>query len=103
MATNWSSTDEIDACNGDFVMAIIKVITGNNTPTKNHLILSVYLFGLNLKQKDIKTKIRERYPLSFLSPPNTSKRKNERAPRQRRGENGGPKNNVSNSVFLGPR
>jgi hypothetical protein len=38
-ATNWPSTDQIDACNGDLVVAIIEVITENTIPTENHLIL----------------------------------------------------------------
>jgi hypothetical protein len=43
-ARNWPSTDEIDACNDELVMAIAEVITGNTIPTRNHLILSEDLF-----------------------------------------------------------
>jgi len=50
MATIWPHADESDACNGDLVVAIIEVITGNTILTKNHLISSEDLFGLNLKQ-----------------------------------------------------
>jgi hypothetical protein len=36
---NWPPTAEIDACNGDLVMAITKVIARNTILTENHLIL----------------------------------------------------------------
>jgi hypothetical protein len=48
-ATNWSSADEINACNSDFVVAITEVIVGHTIPTENHLILPKNLFGLNPK------------------------------------------------------
>jgi hypothetical protein len=35
--TNCPRTDEIDAYNGNLVVAIIEVIAGNMIPTKNHL------------------------------------------------------------------
>jgi hypothetical protein len=47
MATTWPSADEIDACNGDHVVAIIKVIIGNMILIENHLISPEDLFGLN--------------------------------------------------------
>ena len=53
-ATNWPLADEIDVYNADLVVAIIEVIAGNKTPRKNHLILPVNLFGLNLKQTGYK-------------------------------------------------
>jgi hypothetical protein len=50
MDTTWPSADEIGTYNGDFVVAIIEVITGNTIPTENHLISLEDLFGLNPKQ-----------------------------------------------------
>jgi hypothetical protein len=44
------SADEIDACDGNLIVAIIEVAAGNTIPTENHLILSKDLFGLNPKQ-----------------------------------------------------
>jgi hypothetical protein len=46
MATNWLPADEIDACNGDLIIAISKVIADNKILTENHLISSIYLFRL---------------------------------------------------------
>jgi hypothetical protein len=37
-ATNWLLNDEVDAFNGDLIVAIIKAIVGHTIPTKNHLI-----------------------------------------------------------------
>ena len=34
MAINWPSADEIDVCNGNILVAIIKVITDNKISTK---------------------------------------------------------------------
>jgi hypothetical protein len=50
MATTWSAADEIDACNGDFIVAIIEVIAINTILTKNHLSSLKDLFRLNPKQ-----------------------------------------------------
>jgi hypothetical protein len=47
MATNWLPADEIDACNGDLIIAISKVIADNKILTENHLISSIDLFRLN--------------------------------------------------------
>jgi hypothetical protein len=50
MATTWLAANEIDACNGDLIVAIIEVIAINTIPTKNHLSSPKDLFGLNPKQ-----------------------------------------------------
>ena len=78
--TNWSSADEIDACNGDFVVAITEVIAGNMIPTKNYLISPENLFALNPKQLDIKTIGKRMDPLPFLPAADATERK-ERGPR----------------------
>jgi hypothetical protein len=52
--TNRPPDDEIDACNGDLIVAIAEVIAGNTISTKIHLISSKFLFGLNPKQLEIK-------------------------------------------------
>jgi len=37
-AANWPPADEINTCNGDLIVTITEVITGNTIPTENHLI-----------------------------------------------------------------
>jgi len=49
MAITWPSTDEIDACNSDLIVAIIEVIAENTISIENRLILSEDLFGPNSK------------------------------------------------------
>lgn len=56
MATNWPFADEIEACKDDVVVAILKVIVGNKILTENHVTSLIYLFRLNPKQLDIKTR-----------------------------------------------
>jgi hypothetical protein len=41
MATTWLLGDDIDAYNGDLVVASIEVIASNMIPTKNHLIRQI--------------------------------------------------------------
>jgi hypothetical protein len=53
-AAGWPSADEIDACNGDFVVAITQIIAEITISAENHLNLPKNLFGLNSKQLDIK-------------------------------------------------
>jgi hypothetical protein len=43
-ARNWLPTNEIDACNGELVVAIAKVIARNTIPAGNHLISPEDLF-----------------------------------------------------------
>jgi hypothetical protein len=45
MATTWPHADEIDVCNGDVIVAIIKVVARNTIPNENYLILQEDLFG----------------------------------------------------------
>jgi hypothetical protein len=41
---NWLPADEIDACDGDLIVAITEVIAGHTIPIENHLILlEIYL------------------------------------------------------------
>jgi hypothetical protein len=46
---NWLPADEIDACDGDLVVAITEVIAGHTIPTKNHLILLKIYLDLTLR------------------------------------------------------
>jgi hypothetical protein len=52
-ATNWPPANEIDASNGDLVVAITEVIARNMTLLENQLI-SPKDIGLNPKQLDMK-------------------------------------------------
>jgi hypothetical protein len=45
MATTWPHADEIGACNGDVIVAIIKVVARNTISNENYLILQEDLFG----------------------------------------------------------
>ena len=83
--TNWPPADEIDACNGDLIVAITEVIAGNTILTENHPISSVDLFGQTLDKPDIKLRKKEMSALS-LPPIEASKRKKKRGPRWRRGD-----------------
>ena len=52
MATTWPPTDEIDACNGDLVVAITEFIAGHTILTGNHLISpEIYLDSILRHQK----------------------------------------------------
>jgi hypothetical protein len=46
-APNWPPANEIDARNGDLVVAITEVIVGNTILTEKYLISPEDLFGLN--------------------------------------------------------
>jgi hypothetical protein len=52
MVTIGPPSDNIDACNDDLIVAIIKVIAWNIVPTENLLILVEDLFGLNQLEKN---------------------------------------------------
>ena len=83
MATNWPLADKIDTCNDDLIVAITEIITGNKMSTKNHLILPVHSFELNLSELDLKKcGNQEMGPLFFLPSPDSPKRK-ERGPTRR--------------------
>jgi hypothetical protein len=72
-ATNWLPTDEVDACNGDLVVAITEVIVG-------HTILAENLFGLN--PKTLENCWKRMGLLPFLFPADATRRKKERGPRR---------------------
>jgi len=55
MARNWSLTDEINVWNSELIKAINKVISGNKILIKNHLILLLDSFGLNLIKLNLRS------------------------------------------------
>jgi hypothetical protein len=78
--TNWPHDDEIDACNGDLVMAITEVIAGNTIPTGSHQISPKKLWELNPKQLDVKLQEKGQV-FSPSVPADAPERKKERDPR----------------------
>jgi len=85
-ATNWPLADEINACNGDIIMAITEVIASNKMPTKDHLNLLIDLFGLSLSNTNKICNKREMWPLSFLSRADSLERKKGEDPKRRQRE-----------------
>jgi hypothetical protein len=79
-AAGWPPADEIDACNGNLVVAITQIIAGITIPAKNHLYLPKDLFGLNPKQLDIKKREKIWVPYPLLSSANAPEEKKERGP-----------------------
>ena len=87
MAETWPIVDEINTCNGDFIMAIIEVIVvGNKIPTKDYLNLLIDLFGLSLSNTNKICNKREMWPLSFLSRADSLERKKGEDPKRRQRE-----------------
>ena len=80
MAETWPIVDEINTCNGDFIMAIIEVIVvGNKIPIKDYLNLLIDLSGLSLSNIDLKNyHKREMCPLSFWSPADSAEERRGR-------------------------
>jgi hypothetical protein len=66
-ATNWPPANEIDASNGDLVVAITEVIARNMTLLENQLI-SPKDIGLNPKQLDMKIVGKRMAPPPLLVP-----------------------------------
>lgn len=87
MATNnWCSAEDIDAYNGDLVVAVTGVFVCNKILTENNMILLVDSFRLDPKQTRLKSCYkREMAHLSFLPQTDSLERKKLDDERERRG------------------